>query len=273
MRGPVSLALGSIVFVAACSFNWTSLEPLDNTAATADGGGGHAVTSSPSTGGSGATTSGGGDGGDGGFGGAAGGGGVGGGGSGGARACTSFLMDTFQDQVTDSHWISVVDPGVTFAEDVAGMLRVDGPVGLSADAYYDTAAAFNFVGGQAVVELADGPNAGDDGSFTLRITEQGMRVEATKHGDGELRFRKNLATNVTLATIPYDEVAMRWWRLRNQAGFTYLDTSPDGAQWTEQHGVSDSELFDMTNVTARLLFHVRGAVVSSFAIDNVSLCN
>ncbi len=37
------------------------------------------------------------------------------------------------------------------------------------------------------------------------------------------------------ATMPYDPVAHRWWQIRERAGRTYWETSPDGVTWTTQH--------------------------------------
>jgi hypothetical protein len=42
------------------------------------------------------------------------------------------------------------------------------------------------------------------------------------------------ATIIGQADVPYDATQMRYWRLRGAAGRLYIDTSPDGATWTNQ---------------------------------------
>ena len=32
--------------------------------------------------------------------------------------------------------------------------------------------------------------------------------------------------------MPYDPVAMRWWRMRPVGGFVAFETAPDGLAWT-----------------------------------------
>ena len=37
---------------------------------------------------------------------------------------------------------------------------------------------------------------------------------------------------LTLASVPYNETTMRWWRLRPVAGAVWYETAPDGHAWT-----------------------------------------
>jgi hypothetical protein len=37
------------------------------------------------------------------------------------------------------------------------------------------------------------------------------------------------------AMLPYDPVAHRWWQIRERAGRTYWETSPDAVAWTTQY--------------------------------------
>ena len=65
-----------------------------------------------------------------------------------------------------------------------------------------------------------------------------------------IRVRKpNIQFVVSAGTIeeeflPYDPVAHRWWQIRDEASTLYLETSPDGVDWTTRLEVP--HLFDLS---------------------------
>jgi len=50
--------------------------------------------------------------------------------------------------------------------------------------------------------------------------------------------------------VTYDPVAMAWWRIREVAGTTYFDTSPDGTSWTN-FGSGSSPTWDLTKTVLK----------------------
>lgn len=48
----------------------------------------------------------------------------------------------------------------------------------------------------------------------------------------------------TLASITYDATAHAWWRIRESAGTTYFDTSPDGSSWTNRWSAASPVAYD-----------------------------
>jgi hypothetical protein len=52
--------------------------------------------------------------------------------------------------------------------------------------------------------------------------------------------------------VPFDEIAHRWWRFRDEAGVLYLETSPTGQDWTVQ--LEHGHAWDLS--TARIGFNV-----------------
>lgn len=63
-----------------------------------------------------------------------------------------------------------------------------------------------------------------------------MDVYVWASGDTRLDmyYRANGVTESSLPYIPYDPVQHRWWRIREQSGSIYWDTSPDGSNWTNR---------------------------------------
>ena len=56
--------------------------------------------------------------------------------------------------------------------------------------------------------------------------------------DGQLRFRTRTAGVDSETNIAYDPVAHRWWRIAEQSGTLYFQTSPDGMAWTTRRSVA-----------------------------------
>ena len=53
--------------------------------------------------------------------------------------------------------------------------------------------------------------------------------------NGGLMFMREVVAGVANdTTVTYDEVAMRWWRLRHAGTDVFWDTSPDGVTWTNR---------------------------------------
>jgi hypothetical protein len=53
--------------------------------------------------------------------------------------------------------------------------------------------------------------------------------------NGGLQFKKVLNNQHTyILNVAHDPAAHAFWRIREEAGITYWDTSPDGTQWKNQ---------------------------------------
>ncbi|HYW09015.1 MAG TPA: vanadium-dependent haloperoxidase [Longimicrobium sp.] len=59
-------------------------------------------------------------------------------------------------------------------------------------------------------------------------------------GDGNLYFSQRVGgVYANLQVMPYDSYAHRWWRIREDAGNTFYETSPDGCGWTTLLAIAD----------------------------------
>jgi hypothetical protein len=57
---------------------------------------------------------------------------------------------------------------------------------------------------------------------------------------GNIRFSYSVDNNELIgASVPYVPATHRWWRLREAAGSTYWETSPDGLAWTTHLQLAD----------------------------------
>lgn len=63
-----------------------------------------------------------------------------------------------------------------------------------------------------------------------------------------LFLRLIVATTVTDTVIPYDATAHAWWRIREDAGTVYWETSPDGATWTTRRSAATPFPLDVMRV-------------------------
>ena len=71
------------------------------------------------------------------------------------------------------------------------------------------------------------------------------------YSGGNLIARKYVGgTNTGQAQVAYDPVAHAYWRIRESAGTTYFDTSPDGVTWTNLYNTPNP--FTLTNLYASL---------------------
>lgn len=110
----------------------------------------------------------------------------------------------------------------------AGDLRLEVPSGApDAEAGVKTAATYDLRGGGIVLEVT-------------AVTRSATEIRLNDSLGTESFFGVRIATNelfVFLGTMPlrlrpYDPVADRWWRVREQDGTIFYATSPDGSMWT-----------------------------------------
>ncbi len=103
---------------------------------------------------------------------------------------------------------------------------------------YHTAEPVNFAGGIASVGVAQPASAGASTNFGLVVDENnwyGFRVT-----DGNLVFLSTENGTPESASVPFDQTAHRYWRLRHDAAnnVLYWETSATGASWHVRHAVT-----------------------------------
>lgn len=177
----------------------------------------------------------GGDGSGGGGGGAVGGGGMGG--AGGGIDCIVPVTDTFDGGLASGTW----DPwylGGTHNV-VANELVVSwsGSAGARAAGLHSSDTV-SLEGCSMIVKLVDGPENSDHQAF-FYFQQMGQpdsdRIGFALEGSALLfqLVRKNGISDGDSES--FEPASMSWWRLREQAGTIYWETSANGMDWSEQH--------------------------------------
>jgi hypothetical protein len=122
------------------------------------------------------------------------------------------------------------------------------------------------------------PAGGDTG-----VTEAFLDLVAADGTDSMLRIGKtgtsllcrirSSGVDVDTSTA-WDGDTMMWWRIRNEAGQIYWETSPDGAAWTVQHQVDSTTVgWDLTQVSVRLTAGHTGTVSApgNWSVQSVNM--
>lgn len=125
--------------------------------------------------------------------------------------------------------------GLTVSE-TGSHLQVDFAASVGANTYteYDSQQMYPEEGLCASIEILRVPNG--DGNVYMKLATASLDqvVELFEHG-GSIDLRTHANKKVTiLATFPMDLATTRFWRMRQQGGVTYWETSADGASYVTQ---------------------------------------
>jgi len=152
---------------------------------------------------------------------------------------TVELSDSF-DTTPAPTWTVQNQTSLT-AQETGGNEQVTFAASVSAGlyAYFRSATAYSVEGMCAQAEIAGTPDFSKAGAaiyFKLRGSQ--LEIEFFAH-DGVLDLRSHSSNNkVSIqGTVTWDPIALRFVRLRQAAGITYWDTSPDGVVYTQQAAV------------------------------------
>ncbi|HVK71548.1 MAG TPA: hypothetical protein VM694_44145 [Polyangium sp.] len=223
------------VGLVGCNRDWDAYDPrLGGGGAGAEMGVSSSVSSSSGAGGVG------GMGGEGGasssssaMGGAGGEGGAGG--AGGAPQCTIALKDNFDDGLTDPEkWSNYVEAGASIAES-KGNLVVTIESGAPGYAVHYSTQPYDISNCGAFVQVLEVPNKAAKAYAAFQIGTGSDNAVEISFYQGTLYCHKILADNYTdVAFTEYDPIEHAFWRIREEDGNTFWETSPDAQQWTVQ---------------------------------------
>lgn len=185
---------------------------------------------------------------------------------------TETLVDTFDTTVDKAGKWSASSAAVVW--DPSGRAKIP-----NTTSYYglgtDGAGTFDFTGSSVYAKVDPPPvGAGSLSRETLmHITAGGSsndRLTLLVSGTS-ISARRTLAgaVNGEGPWFTYNPVAHAWWRIRESAGITYFDTSPDGTTWTNFWSVANG--FNVTQVWVSFSSGYWGTEAPSDAfIDNVN---
>ena len=149
---------------------------------------------------------------------------------------TSVLVqDGFDSGMPGPQFALASASGLTVSE-TGSHLQIDFAASVGGNTYteYDSAVMYPEEGLCASIEILRIPNG--DGNVYMKLATASLDqvVELFEHG-GSIDLRTHAKNKVTiLASVPMDLAATRFWRLRQQGGITYWETSADGTTYFTQ---------------------------------------
>lgn len=150
-----------------------------------------------------------------------------------------LLVDNFDDNAYDAaKWGNAYQDATSRYAEVDGRLELQLSAGVTFDyTGYVSSDLYDYKEDRVFVEVVKGSSQIEGNTLLLLNTTldhtDGPSVELDT---GTLKMRMRIADVIRdRVTIPYDPVAHRWWQIRERAGRTYWETSPDGVAWTVHH--------------------------------------
>jgi hypothetical protein len=171
--------------------------------------------------------------------------------AGGAFCPASDLVDGFDDGPLAPWWDPYSDPECAVLEllgDLTFTYPADaaGDCGILSEHLYD-------LRNSAVTVDASGVPADPSLSTFLHVQlpyDSNTRLQIEQRFD-ELDVEQQVAgSDISNEIVPLDPIAHRWWRIRGAGGEIFLETSPDGADWTAI--VREAAAFDLSMVRIEL---------------------
>ncbi|UQA63115.1 hypothetical protein [Polyangium aurulentum] len=237
------LLVGSSIAAAllfGCGRDWDAFDPRLGTSGAGAGGASTSSSSSGMVGQSSSSASG-----MGGSGGA----GTGGSGGAGGSPCKATLHDDFNDGTIETVTTWEVIEDNTNVDEADGSLAIQ-PVDPAQSSYGELRSkqAYDVSGCGVLVQFREVPNPDTSAymGLVLRVGDDYLEIGIS---GGGVHFTKTIGNQqIYIAGAPYDPSQHAYLRIREAAGTTYWDTSPDGKQWSNGAQEANPLPFDAIRV-------------------------
>lgn len=149
-------------------------------------------------------------------------------------SCTGFQDDFSSDELLESKWRTVGFTGWTL-EQVDGLLVWAPRVGHNntRTGLLQSFDFFDLTGCSTWVEVVRALPMGHAGEVSVSITAGQMQGSIRMRG-GMLDFGISNELSSQNDMTAYSAVEHRWWRFREASGLLFIETSPDGREWSVQ---------------------------------------
>jgi hypothetical protein len=143
----------------------------------------------------------------------------------GSCGATQLVVDNFDLNSVASFWNAIAP-----ATESGGLAVVALPSPATAGTLgeFRTVSRTDLRGSFVYIAVLQSTNVASHAQTFLRVSDGGNALSIVEE-NGMLGFRDG---GTVLASIPYDNVTHRWWRLHEQAGYVHFETSLDGTSWT-----------------------------------------
>lgn len=181
------------------------------------------------------------------------------------------LEDDFNGATPNQLWLLHQEAGAVGVAGGHGFAEV--PAGISGQgAWFSTHRSYDVRGCQVWVEVPLVPPGDLDGGalFSVMVDQDDMALFETSGGELGMGLLVGGAFQAGTSTS-YDPVQHRWWRIRDDAGIIYFETSGDGLTWRVLLQTETPALLDAVHVLlgVQVLAPYSGVVRAEF--DNLNL--
>ncbi len=180
-------------------------------------------------------------------------------------AAVGSLKDSFAGtSINSTLWTAVQNQGA--ASESGGTLNLVPNANTGASSVFvKSNSTYSLTGSMAAIRAATMPNGvggNVDTQFSL-LLDGNNYVQWFWQENTLYAFYAVAGVRTTVATLAYSPSAHAWWRIRENGGTTYWETSSDGASYTVQGSVSTSSLFPLSLLRYSIPFISRRSVPAS----------
>jgi hypothetical protein len=143
-------------------------------------------------------------------------------------------MDDFNNGAVDAIWYTYSNDGASI-EEAGGEVLVHLPDQTTPDTHAGlvSAAQYDITGCHVFLEVTGLPDPATNAYTSLAVGSNDSYVEVV-HDSGTIMAKRNVNGDDTyLIEISYDPAQHHYWRIREGAGWTFWELSPDAQSWTE----------------------------------------
>jgi hypothetical protein len=160
----------------------------------------------------------------------------------------ALMSDDFDDGTRARHWSWSWNDNDAPMTETSGAAQQSFAVSLAGNNYsgYYSSLATTLRDSAIRIEVAQFPemSAPLDFWFGLSLDNNYNELYFDAYQGGTLEMEAWVDGVQGTATVPLDQVAMRWWQLRESGGTLFFETSPDGQSWTTQHQIATPWFID-----------------------------
>lgn len=183
------------------------------------------------------------------------------------------LTDDFADGAATPLWVKSESAGVTVTE-AGGVLTLTNdvlPTQPVTVGYSSVSRAYDMSNGAFAIEVPTMVDVVSKADANLVIGAGGLSKIEFRQKTGSLSITLFDGGTTVLATLAYNAVSHRWWRLVGSGGTVTTQTSPDGVTWTTQGTTPTPSFFNSVGVDLQMRAFNTGTVPGSLVFDNANV--
>ncbi len=180
------------------------------------------------------------------------------------------LVDNFEDDCSDSRWGANSDELTTIGE-ASGQLIITLPANATEGvAEYTTVDSYSLTSSYFAVEVPTMVNTNTNAEAYLQAIDDSENFLSIEQIRGLLYLGATVNGVRSATTLDYDPEVHRWWRLREEDGRWYAETSVDGSAWEIYHSDDSPGFVDDLRLTLGSGIYEEESAPGSSHFDNLN---